>query len=205
MILFKQLRKKRYIFLTRRSLRNNIAILSEKNKLKLNIGSGILSYQGWTDLNLPFFDLTSDKLWVYFFQGSPINNILLEHVLEHLTVDDVRHSLKLAKTYLVKNGRIRIAVPDKNHPNPEYIEYVRPNGSGPGADDHKSFWNYSDFLNLAKELGYNYELFEYYKEDGELIMNELDEKNGIVTRTARNPSKGSIEDYSSLIVDLIAP
>lgn len=197
-----KLRRKRYIFLTRRRLKRQIFELSEKNQLKLNIGSGILSYENWLDLNLPFFDLTKAKLWAYFFQNAPINGILMEHVLEHLTPEDVRFSLSLAKDYLDRKGLIRIAVPDRNHPNPDYIEYVRPGGSGAGADDHKSFWNYSDFMALAADLGFKCALREYYNDSGELIMSELDSSEGIITRTARKQVSCPIMDYSSLIIDL---
>lgn len=196
-----QLRRKRYVLLTRRKLRRKIAQLSQQGQLKLNIGSGILDYDEWLGLNLPFFDLTNAKLWAYFFKEAPINNILLEHVLEHLTPQDVEKSLSFARKYLRKDGVIRIAVPDKNHPDPEYIEYVRPGGSGAGADDHKSFWNYSDFIDLAKSLNYKYRLCEYYDEQGKLNMEVMDSENGTITRTARKEVKG-IDNYSSLIIDL---
>ena len=197
-----KLRRKRYTFLTRRKLRRQIRELSKSNKVKLNIGSGILTYDNWLDLNLPFFDLTRSDLWAYYFSDAPINNILTEHVLEHLTVEDVKTSLTFAKKYLHENGVIRIAVPDKNHPNPAYIEYVRPGGSGSGADDHKSFWNFSDFIDLAKDLGFAYALQEHYDEKGKLILGELNPERGIITRTAQNKTKSHIADYSSLIIDL---
>ncbi len=202
MKIFHSLRRKRYILLTRRKLKHQIKQLSESNSLKLNIGSGNLTYDYWLNLNLPFFDLTRARLWSFFFKQATINNILMEHVLEHLTVQDVRLALSFAKTYLHKSGNIRIAVPDKNHPNPEYIEFVKPGGSGAGADDHRSFWNYSDFIKLAEDLDFKYDLREYYNEQGELVMSDMDTDDGEIVRTARKPQQGPLKDYSSLIIDL---
>jgi predicted SAM-dependent methyltransferase len=195
------LRRRRYTFLERRKLRHQILELSKTDQVKLNIGSGGLCFDNWLNLDLPFFDLTRADLWEYYFSDAPVNNILMEHVLEHLTVEDVKTSLTLAKKYLHKNGMVRIAVPDKNHPNPAYIEYVRPGGSGSGADDHKSFWNYFDFAALLQSLGFSYSLQEYYDEKGNLVLGELNHERGIIGRTARNKEDGQTDDYSSLIID----
>lgn len=195
------LRRKRHLFFSRRKLRHQILELSKSNELKLNIGSGGTVYDSWLNLDLPFFDLTREDLWEFFFSDAPINNILMEHVLEHLTDDEVKTSLELAKKYLHKNALIRIAVPDKNHPNPAYIEHVRPGGSGVGADDHKSFWNYSNFTALLDSLNFKYTLKEYYDENGNLNLGDLNPESGVIGRTAKIKREGPLEGYSSLIVD----
>ena len=158
--------------------------------------------EGWINLDLPFFDIRSEKSWREFLGQKPFDAALLEHVLEHLTVADITQALQIAKGYMHAQSNIRIAVPDKNHPNPKYIDHVRPGGVGPGADDHKSFWSYDEFAALAQELNLEIAPLEYYNSSGELIMNEMGIELGEIRRTARKPRSGELQDYSSLIVDL---
>lgn len=196
-----QLRRARHIFLERRKLKSKI---SGTKKLKIHIGTGKKSFNGWIDLNLPYFDLREERLWNYFFSARQIDNILMEHVLEHLTVEEVKLSLSLAKKHLTNTGRIRIAVPDKNHPNPKYIEHVRPNGIGPGAYDHKSFWNFSEFKAMCMSVQLDCVPIEYYDEEKVLFMKSgKDDSYGVIHRTAKNKHSVQFPDYSSLIVDII--
>lgn len=194
-----KLRRYRHIILTRRKLRKEI---SSVQNLKLHIGTGAKSFNGWINLDLPYFDLRSNKLWDYLFRKASIDNILLEHVLEHLTPEEVNQTLTLAKDYLKKTGVIRIAVPDKNHPNPDYIDHVKPNGTGAGSDDHKSFWNFDEFNTMCISLGLQCTPMEYYDESRKLTMGDLNETDGVITRTARKKRTDHLSDYSSLIIDI---
>ena len=206
-VLFRKLRRRRYIFLERRRLSKEINKLALSGyPVRLNIGSSIIHYESWISLDLPFFDLLRTDLCKQLFGKHRIDNILMEHVLEHLTPSEVKMALLNLKPYLKKNtGIIRIAVPDKNHPNPLYIEYVRPNGSGPGANDHKSFWNLDDFITMSNILGYEVQALEYYDISGTLHHDHgiIDESYGVIRRSAQKRSNNDeIHDYSSLIVDL---
>ncbi|RLD55873.1 MAG: hypothetical protein DRJ01_16055 [Bacteroidetes bacterium] len=127
--------------------------------------------------------------------------MLIEHVLEHFVEEEVRFILQQAFFHLKPSGNIRIAVPDSNHPNPDYIEYVRPGGSGAGADDHKSFWNFKTLSDLLKEVGYKVNLLEYCDYDKKIITKEFNDDNGIIHRSLSKGFKCDIENYSSLIID----
>lgn len=197
-----RLRRKRYIYLERRRLKRQIISLSRKDKLRLNIGSGTLHYEGWVNLDLPFFDLTHENLWKYFFKNRPIKNILLEHVLEHLTEKNVEISLSLAKQFLHKDATIRIAVPDKFHPSEEYIENVRPGGIDKGSDDHHSFWSYLDFQKLVKNIGLKANFLEYYDENGKFHKNAWDKSDGVIKRDSVTMANSRIKGYTSLILDV---
>ena len=88
---------------------------------------------------------------------------MAEHVFEHLTRAQMVAFLRIARNYLAPGGRVRIAVPDGYHPDPAYIERVRPGGSSDFADDHKMLYN-SDLIGaLLAEQGYDYELLEYFR------------------------------------------
>ncbi len=104
------------------------------------LGAGRTQYSGWIATDYPVFDIFKSWQWSFLLKGTKLDNILMEHVLEHFTKRQVGAFLRLAKKYLKPNGIIRIAVPDGFHPNPDYIEFVKPGGSGPGADDHKILW-----------------------------------------------------------------
>ena len=123
-----------------------------------------------------------------------------------LTEEEVEITLQNAFHFMNSNGCFRIAVPDKNHPNPNYIEYVRPGGSGPGCDDHWSFWSFESISGLAKKIGFKSNLIEYYDGFGKLHSVPIDDEKGIIKRSVtKSSTNATIPDYSSLIVDLIKP
>jgi len=47
---------------------------------------------------------------------------------------------------------LRVAVPDGFHPNPGYIERVKPGGTGPGAGDHKILYTYRTLSAILSSL-----------------------------------------------------
>ena len=178
------------------------AISTNKNSLlKILIGSGATSYEGWLSTDYPFFDITNAAHWNYIFKKRKADHLLAEHVLEHLTPTQVEKSLQNAFKHLNPGGIFRIAVPDKNHPNPDYIEHVRPGGSGPGCDDHKSFWDYNTFSQLACKIGFKVSQIEFYDESGNLNSSAIDIEKGPIKRSCTIPNQ-SIHDYSSLVLDL---
>lgn len=203
MVFLRSLRHKRWVLLTTRKLRKTVrSKMKSGQKLNLNIGSGTVEMDGWINLDLPFFDVTQANSWHKMLGTARFDNALLEHVFEHLRPDEVATALKLFRPYMKPASNIRIAVPDKNHPNPEYIEHTRPGGSGPGADDHKSFWDIDSFGKLAEKCGFEIAPLEYYTTSGELVINEMNPENGKIQRSARNQLKSPIKNYSSLIIDL---
>ena len=130
---------------------------------------------------------------------------MAEHVLEHLTESDVEVALSYIYQYLRREACFRIAVPDAYHPNPRYIEYVRPGGEGCGAADHKSFWNYNTLSLLLKGKGFSVNLLEYFNEEGKFFGKDFDDSNGKIGRRKSKAHEDKIRDYSSLIIDAVKP
>ena len=62
---------------------------------------------------------------------------MAEHVWEHLSEADARAANRLCFRYLKPGGVLRLAVPDGLHPDPGYIDEVRPGGTGAGVDDQE--------------------------------------------------------------------
>lgn len=174
--------------------------------VKVVIGSGTTTFKGWIATDYPFFDARSKNQWRYLFAIRKADNLLAEHVFEHLTESDIRLSLQNAYEHMSPGGCLRIAVPDKNHPDQDYIDYVRPGGVGAGADDHKSFWDYKSFSQFASSCGFKIELQEYYDQDGYFHSNVMAPERGYISRTRSNSHKRSLlKNYSSLIIDLVKP
>ena len=111
------------------------------NNIKLVVGTGHTQFAGWMSTDIHQLNILLEKDWKYLLQGKKASNILSEHVWEHITLEQARIANRLCFQFLEKGGRMRIAVPDGFFPDENYIEHVRPGGSGPGCDDHKLLYN----------------------------------------------------------------
>ena len=98
-------------------------------------------------------------------------------------------------------------MPDGYNPNKEYIESVKPGGTGKGANDHKILYNYRIISDYFHKTGFKTKLLEYWDESGRFHYINWEEENGFITRSRRydpRNKKGSLE-YTSLIIDAIKP
>ena len=127
------------------------ACIAAGNPLKIIIGAGATRYDGWIATDIPAFDILNREHWTLLFPEHSIDRMLAEHVFEHLTPEQLAAVLREARRYLNSGGRIRFAVPDGNHPDPNYIDRVRPGGSGIGASDHKVLYDCDSISNLLGE------------------------------------------------------
>lgn len=171
--------------------------------LKVIVGAGRTRYQGWIATDLPVFDVLKRQHWALLFPPNSIDRMLAEHVVEHLTAVQFRQFLDNARQYLALKGRIRIAVPDGNHPDPTYIANVRPGGLGPSADDHKVLYTCDLIGDLLNQQGFQFELLEYFDRDGRFHRKEWSADDGFVIRSAEHDKRNSDGqlNYTSLIFD----
>lgn len=145
--------------------------------------------------------------WQYFFEPESIDRILSEHCWEHLSEDEAEKANTNCFTFLKSGGRLRIAVPDGFHIDPDYIEYVRPGGKGLGSEDHKVLYNYKTAKKLLEHAGFKVELLEYWDENGQFHFREWFSEDGHVRRSRIHDTRnqdGSLT-YTSLILDAIKP
>ncbi len=171
--------------------------------LKVIIGAGATRYEDWIATDIPAFHVLKHAHWALLFQPGSINRMLAEHVFEHLTVEELSQFLRLARLYLAQGGRIRLAVPDGNHPDAHYIEHVRPGGTGEGADDHKTLYTSEKIVKVFHECGYEYQLLEYFDASGEFHRQPWHANDGFISRSAAHDARnvdGKLL-YTSLIVD----
>lgn len=179
-------------------------IQTSPEPLKVIIGAGNISFKGWIETEYPMFDATNAQHWAKAFGAKRVDNLLAEHVMEHLNYEQNSALVKNAYNYLKPGGIFRVAVPDEYNPDKNYYEYARPGGSGDGADDHKIFWNYTKMSKLFTEHGFKVELIEYYDEQGNFKGVDFEyEPRGVIRRSKIKKYQSEIANYSSLIIDAV--
>ncbi len=196
------LRFKRWYFLGRFKIRKKIKRAAKKGIIKVLLGSADTNYENWISTDLPHFNITKASDWNFFFNKVKINNLLAEHVLEHLIKSDVDIVIRLAYQYLSKGGCFRIAVPDAWHPNPEYVKRESDTSNYyPPPHNHKSFWNIKSLSDLLISAGFTVEYLEYCNAKREIIPSGFDFNNGPINRSISKGFKCEMDNYSSLIID----
>jgi len=206
-------RKRGEVVELRRGLQKRVAqflLKREVQRLRTNgemvrlvIGAASTSYEGWLMTDLPVLDALNPSDWGYLFTQGSIHRILAEHVIEHWTRDEFCSFLRMVRPFLSEQGFIRIAVPDGLHPDSSYIDYVKPGGSGCGADDHKVLYNYITMTSTLSEKQYDYNLLEYFDETGQFHRSRWKASDGFVERSANYDARNRERplSYTSLIVD----
>lgn len=174
----------------------------KKDNIKLIVGGTGITFEGWMNTDIDILDITSVDDWLKYFELDGISNILAEHVWEHLTEDDSKKALNNCFLFLMKGGRLRIAVPDGNFPDEEYINYVKPGGSGIGSDDHKRLYTYEMLRKKMEESGFEVELVEYFNENGHFSKSNWSVGDGFIHRSSEFDRRNKNElKYTSLILD----
>ncbi|MFA6598975.1 MAG: hypothetical protein WCS69_14715 [Ignavibacteriaceae bacterium] len=174
--------------------------------IKIVLGAGPTKYPGWFSTNIYSVDVTNEKNFEKYFSYARIDKVLAEHVLEHLTELQIRLMIENLLKYSNDTLTVRIAVPDGFHADPEYIETVKPGGSGYGSDDHKHLFNYQSLSKIFSSYGFTYDLIEYWDEQRQFHQNYKNDDNGFVSRNFRRDDRNSdgIPHYTSLIIDFIS-
>ena len=129
--------------------------------------------------------------------------MLAEHVWEHLTLHEGLTAAKQCFEYLKPGGYLRVAVPDGFHPDQKYIEGVKVDGTGPGADDHKVLYTYKTLKELFSSAGFRVELLEYFDAEGEFHFVNWDTRSGTIRRSLRFDKRNANGElkYTSIILD----
>ncbi len=180
-----------------------MSLWREGKPVRVVIGAGSRTYEGWLNTDLPVFNALRPAHWRSIFPPGSIDRILAEHVIEHWPEADFLSFLKNVRPFLSNQGVVRIAVPDGFHPDPDYIEFVRPGGSGIGAADHKVLYDQRMIENILSKAHYDYKLLEYYDEGGQFHRLPWDPADGFIERSADfgHRNKKVPLSYTSLIVD----
>ena len=176
--------------------------LKSHDSVYLVLGAGPTIYDSWFSTDIATLDVTQEKDFKKYFKNKKINKVLAEHVIEHLSSEQIIIMNKNIYKYSEPDLNIRIAVPDGFHPDIEYINKVKPGGSGEGADDHKHLFDYKTLTEIFNETGYEAKLVEYWDENGK-FHSSYDDDNGFIKRCLSNDlrNKDGNPRYTSLIID----
>jgi len=185
------------------------AIINKKN-INLILGAAQTYQKNWYSSNEQWLDISNASHWKRLFKKeNTINLMLSEHVFEHLTYKELSVALKLIYKYLRINGRIRIAVPDGNNPNLQYIKNININGIGADAKDHKQLLNYEILYDLLIKNNFEPILIEGFI-NNKLILDEYDDSYGYIIRSRKRKYKinndrewNFPDSNTSLIIDAI--
>ena len=171
--------------------------------INMVVGSMYSVYKGWIHSDIETLNLLRQSDWAKYFDENSIDRILAEHVWEHLTPEEGKLAFKHCYMYLKPGGFLRVAVPDGYHTSEDYINYVKPGGTGEGADDHKILYNYQIMSGFLEEIGFTVKPLEYFDENGQFHKNPWRVEDGMVRRSADHDdrNKGGKLGYTSLIID----
>ena len=171
---------------------------------KIIIGSSGTFHDGWFATDFPEIDISSITQCEKYWKKNSKAAFLAEHVWEHLSKEEATKGAASCFYFLQKKGRLRIAVPDGNHPDPDYIDYVRPGGTGSGANDHKILFKIDSLTEIFEKVGFRVIPLEHWDNKSNFHKSEWDIKWGKVSRSAefdpRNQSNKTLS-YTSIIID----
>ncbi|MDR9894882.1 FkbM family methyltransferase [Aetokthonos hydrillicola Thurmond2011] len=173
--------------------------------LRIIIGSAVVHQANWISTDIDTLNILNQHDWEKMFHKSSLDAILAEHVWEHLTRDEGIIAAENCYQYLKKGGYIRVAVPDGNHPDPEYISAVKPGGIVGGDQEHKILYNYFSLKEVFETAGFHVEMLEYFDEKGEFHFKNWNPSDGIIHRSKRFDERNIDNrlNFTSIIIDAI--
>ena len=177
--------------------------LAREPNCRLVIGAASIAPEGWIGSDINELNVLVAGDWERYFLPNSVAAMLAEHVWEHLTLEEGLQAAQLCHQFLAPEGYLRIAVPDGFHPDADYIEYVRPGGIGPGADDHRVLYTHVTLSSLLQEAGFQTRLLEYHDSQGKFHFHDWQPADGLIRRSRRYDPRnqdGQLK-YTSLIID----
>jgi predicted SAM-dependent methyltransferase len=174
---------------------------------RIIIGSSGTAYDGWVSTDRDVIDLLCEDSWQRNVGPGSLDAILAEHVWEHLSPHQAACAAGTCFRFLKPGGYLRAAVPDGYHPDPGYIDQVKPGGSGSGADDHQMLYTYQTFCDLFVNAGFGVRLYEYFDRDGGFQYSDWNPSEGMIRRSKRFDDRNAAGPlvYTSIILDAIKP
>lgn len=181
--------------------------LREQQEVKIVVGSAGIHDKGWIATSMTLLDLTKPEEWKKILPEKSVSAILAEHVWEHLDKKEARIATQTCYRFLKPGGYARIAVPDGNHPDPKYLEYVRPGGTGVGADDHKELYTNDKLAAVFSTAGFKVKSLEYFDQKGKFHFANWEPIDGKIHRSKRfdKRNKHGQLNYTSIIIDAVKP
>ena len=171
--------------LRRRVSEARLLFEARRGHVNVVVGANGTRQPGWLQTEVEFLDLLRPEHFRRAFPKFAPRAILAEHVWEHLSLADGVLAAQHCHDFLVSGGHVRAAVPDGLHPDPRYIEWVRPGGSGPAAHEHRMLYTHRTFREVFERAGFAVTLLEYFDEEGRFQERAWDPSQGMIQRSLR--------------------
>lgn len=199
-------RRIRYLPRRRRQRQALLALAGQPQK-KIVIGSSATGFSDWISTDKDTLDLLSPASWSSYLQPGSVDVILAEHVWEHLTPAQAATAASTCYTFLKPGGHLRVAVPDGFHPDPAYIDEVRPGGHGDGSFDHQVLYTHDTLAQVFTGAGFAVTLLEFFDADGKFHAQAWHPDDGMIRRSLHNDPRnaGGKPLYTSIILDAKKP
>lgn len=163
---------------------------------KLILGAGRTTIPGWIATDQEMLDVAKWEDWRRVVPVGSIDRLLAEHVFEHLSKEECRIAFQACYQALRPGGRLRIAVPDGYHPDPQYRESISPPHRG-----HRLLWTIDSLTPSLREVGFEVIPLEWRSSDGSFHRIDWNEGEGLILRSSRYLG----EDRASLLLDARKP
>ena len=183
--------------------REAIKEFAKRSPCRIVVGSSGIAQDGWLATEMQDVNLLDPESWARFFDDGSVDAILAEHVWEHLTEAEGRIAAATCCRFLKPGGYLRLAVPDGNHPDAEYIERVKPGGSGAGALDHKILYTIDKMTEVLTNGGLEVHPLEYFDSEKQFNSIDWEPETGLVRRSKRFDPRNKNGElvYTSIVVD----
>ncbi len=175
--------------------------------LKLILGAAKTGQFGWISTDRDNLDVTDPSHWSRLCGERQADGLLAEHVWEHLTEEQGDAALQCCFRFLAPGGRLRLAVPDGNHPDRDCIERVKPGGTRPAAEHPPVLYDYHSLAVKLEAAGFSVRLLEYWDDCGRFHWKDWEWMDGHVSRSFRydRRNRDGVPHYTSLIIDARKP
>jgi predicted SAM-dependent methyltransferase len=185
--------------------REMLSNAAKQHPCRIVIGASGFFDPGWIPTDIDLLNLLKPEQWARYLGDGSLDALLAEHVWEHLPADKAVIAARTCHRFLRPGGYLRAAVPDGFHPDPAYIDWVKPGGVGPGCEDHHVLFNYRTFAAVFQSAGFEVRLLEFFDETGRFHFTDWDIAGGKIGRSARFDERnaGGKLNYTSLILDAI--
>jgi len=172
--------------------------------LNVILGAGSVAMPGWVATDSQVLDVRSGRAWERLFAPASIDRLMAEHLFEHLSAAECQTAFSQCFRYLRSGGLLRIAVPDGNRKDPEYMEEVTP-----PKDGHRVLFTVDELRHRLAQVGFRVTPLEYFDAKEEFHCYPWREEDGLIRRSARYDrqerfKRGALY-YTSLIVDARKP
>lgn len=172
--------------------------------LKIILGSAGIGQTGFLSTDKTTLDILDESSFSKICTPCSVEVFLAEHVWEHLSPKDGEVAARNCFAHLKPGGNLRLAVPDGLHPDPDYIEWVRPGGRGDGASDHQVLYDYRNLTTILRNAGFSsIRLLEWWDEQHVFHEEPWRVERGFIRRSRRHDRRNTKDRaaYTSLIVD----